>query len=275
MFKVAISAGHYLYTIKHCVKELDPNETREWVLNDRIADKLEKLLAKYEGIAVLRLDDTNGKKAVSNEKRAQLANDWGADLYLAIHHNAAFSGEKTFSGGGIVAFIHNKNAKPGAAEWQKAFYDASIKHTGLKGNRATPLAKAALYECGAPNCPAVLMECGFMDSTVDVPIILSDEFASNMAKAFAEVIVKRSGAVKKDTTGTFGEAVVTLPILGFNSRGEAVRMLQSLLNAHGASLSVDGSYGPATKKAVIAFQIENNLEADGYCGPVTWSAVLT
>ena len=114
-----------------------------------------------------------------------------------------------------------------------------------------------------------------MDSTVDVPIILSDEFASNMAKAFAEVIVKRSGAVKKDTTGTFGEAVVTLPILGFNSRGEAVRMLQSLLNAHGASLSVDGSYGPATKKAVIAFQIENNLEADGYCGPVTWSAVLT
>lgn len=272
MFKVAISAGHYLYTPKQCDKSLDPKETREWVLNDRIADKLENLLAKYDGIAVLRLDDTNGKKSVSNEKRAQLANDWGADLYLAIHHNAA---NKVFNGGGIVAYIHSKNAKKGAAEWQKAFYDAAIKYTGLKGDRATPLAKAALYECGAPKSPAVLMELGFMNSTVDVPIILSEEFANNIAKAFTEVIVKRSGAVKKGTTGTFGEAVVTLPILGLNSRGETVRALQSLLNVHGASLSVDGSYGPATKKAVMNFQTENNLEVDGYCGPATWSAVLT
>ncbi len=269
MFKVAISAGHYLGTPgKRCSTELDPNETREWWLNDRIADKLEKLLAEYNSIEVLRLDDTTGKKSVSNEERARIANNWKADLYLAIHHNAT---NVVFSGGGIVAYIHNKNAKSGASEWQKAFYDACIKYTGLKGNRSNPLPKAALYECGAPNCVSVLMELGFMTSTVDVPIILTDDYAAKIAKALAEVIVERCGASKKASNG----AVVTLPILVRNSRGESVRALQSLLNLHGATLSVDGSYGPATEKAVKAFQTKNGLAVDGKCGPATWGAILT
>lgn len=268
MFKLAISAGHYLGNPKRCHKSLDPNETREWWLNDRIADKLEKNLSEYNGIEVLRLDDTTGKKSVSNEERARIANNWTADLYLAIHHNAA---NKVFNGGGITAYIHSTNSKPGASDWQKAFYDACIKHTGLKGNRATPLAKKSLYECGAPNCASVLMELGFMNSTQDVPVILTDDYATKIAKALAEVIVERSGASKKVSNG----AVVTLPILVRNSRGESVRALQSLLNMHGANLSVDGSYGPATEKAVKAFQTENKLEADGKCGPITWSAILT
>lgn len=148
-------------------------------------------------IEVLRLDDTTGKKNISNEERARIANNWKADLYLAIHHNAS---DIIFSGGGISAYIHSTNAKPGAAERQKAFYDACIKYTGLKGNRATPLAKKALYECGAPNCPSVLMELGFMDSTVDVPIILTDAYATKIAEAIAEVVIEKSGATKKKRT---------------------------------------------------------------------------
>ena len=268
MFKLALSAGHYLGNPKRCHKSLDPNETREWWLNDRIADKLEKLLAEYNDIEVLRLDDTTGKKNVSNEERARIANNWKADFYLAIHHNAA---DKVFNGGGISAYIHSTNAKPGAAEWQKALYDSCIKYTGLKGNRATPLAKAKLYECGAPNCASVLMELGFMDSTVDVPIILTDDYATKIAKALAEVIVERCGAKKKASN----EAVVTLPILGRNSSGEPVRALQCLLDMHGATLSVDGNFGPATEKAVKAFQTKKGLTADGKCGPITWKAMLT
>ena len=38
MFKIAYCAGHYRYTAgKRLPKELDKNETREWVLNDRVA----------------------------------------------------------------------------------------------------------------------------------------------------------------------------------------------------------------------------------------------
>ena len=219
-FKVALSAGHYLGTAgKRCPRELDPAETKEWVLNDRIVDKLEKILSEYSDIEVLRLDDTTGKKYISNDERARIANAWGANLYLAIHHNAA---NKIFNGGGIVAYIHSTNAKPGAAEWQKAFYDACIKHTGLKGNRATPLAKKALYECGAPNCPSVLMELGFMDSTVDVPIILTDAYATKIAEAIAEVVIEKSGAAKKKRT------LYRVQVGAFSKEAYAEEMLKKL-----------------------------------------------
>ena len=42
---IALDAGHGLYTAgKRCLKALDAKETREWVLNDRIVDKLQKML---------------------------------------------------------------------------------------------------------------------------------------------------------------------------------------------------------------------------------------
>jgi hypothetical protein len=48
MFKLALSAGHYLYEAgKRCLKSIDTNETREWWLNDRIADRIQVLLSEY------------------------------------------------------------------------------------------------------------------------------------------------------------------------------------------------------------------------------------
>lgn len=187
--KIALTAGHYRYTSgKRCMKKLDPNETREWVLNDRIADKVEKLLSQYDGYELIRTDDTTGEKAIEVKDRTKAANDFGADIYISIHHNAGILGGK---GGGIVAYVYNKTKKSATLEWQKELYDSLIKHTGLKGNRATPLAKANFQECRETVMPAVLLELGFMDSATDVPIILSEEYADNCAKAIVEVIVKK------------------------------------------------------------------------------------
>ena len=190
-FKLAISAGHYLYTSgKRCLKSLDPNETREWVLNDRIADKIESLLKGYEGIEILRLDDTTGQKSIELKERSDASNKWGADFYLSIHHNAGVSGG---SGGGIVAYIYNGSVSNITKEWQKEIYDELIRLTGLKGDRAEPLARANLHECREPIAPAVLLELGFMDSSTDVPIILTEDFANKCAKACVNIIVKKAG----------------------------------------------------------------------------------
>lgn len=219
MFKLAISAGHGLGTPgKRCLKSLDTNETREWWLNNRVADKLEKILAEYDGIAVLRVDDTNGTKDVALSDRTNKANAWGADFYLSIHHNAGINGGK---GGGIVAFAYT-NPKAASLEWQKALYDSAIKHTGLKGNRATPLAKANLHEVRETKMPAVLMECGFMDSATDVPIILTEAYADKLAKAFAEVIIAKSGATKKART------LYRVQVGAFENRANAEAILKEL-----------------------------------------------
>lgn len=53
MFKIAIDAGHYLGTSgKRVLESLDPKEIREWVLNDRVASKVESLLEGYTGYAL-------------------------------------------------------------------------------------------------------------------------------------------------------------------------------------------------------------------------------
>lgn len=197
MFKLAISAGHYLGTPgKRCDKSLDPNETREWVLNDRVADKLEKMLAEYDGIEILRVDDTTGKREVTLKERTDKANEWGADYYIAIHFNAGVNGG---NGGGIVIFVYT-NPQAASVELQKALYDSMIKHGGLKGNRATPLARKNLHEVRETRMPACLCELGFMDSATDVPVILTEEYADNMAEAIAEVVIEKSGAKKKART---------------------------------------------------------------------------
>lgn len=199
-FKLALSAGHYMNTAgKRCLKSLDKNETREWWLNDRIADKIQSQLSAYDGIEILRLDDTTGKTDVSLTTRSDNSNKWGADFYLAIHHNAGIHGG---SGGGIVAYIYNGTVSAVTKEWQKELYNELIRLTGLKGNRATPLAASNLHECREPYAPAVLLELGFMDSKVDVPIILTDDFATKCATACVNVIVKRAGLKKKTTQTT-------------------------------------------------------------------------
>ncbi len=54
------------------------------------------------------------------------------------------------------------------------------------------------------------------------------------------------------------------------SRGNEVRNIQTRLKDWGYYKgNVDGIYGTATKKAVIAFQKKHGITADGVCGPKT------
>ena len=199
-FKLALSAGHGIYTAgKRCLKSIDPNETREWWLNDRIADRIEVLFKDYEGIEVKRLDDTTGQKDVALKARSDAANAWKADFYLAIHHNAGINGG---TGGGITAYTYNGSVPQATLDWQKDLYNELIKLTGLKGNRSNGCSRANLHECREPYMHAVLLELGFMDSRTDVPIILTQDFAYKCAQACVNVIVRRAGIKKKTTTTT-------------------------------------------------------------------------
>jgi len=57
--------------------------------------------------------------------------------------------------------------------------------------------------------------------------------------------------------------------------GTLVRELQTLLNAYGAHLAVDGSFGPATEAAVRAYQASRDLIIDGIAGDQTFTALRT
>ncbi len=63
----------------------------------------------------------------------------------------------------------------------------------------------------------------------------------------------------------------SLPTIARGATGPAVRMAQQRLNAHGATLAVDGIFGPLTDAATRAFQTAVHIEVDGIIGPITWS----
>ncbi len=60
------------------------------------------------------------------------------------------------------------------------------------------------------------------------------------------------------------------PVLYEGDSGSVVVELQQILNTKGFRLIVDGYFGPATKSAVVKFQRQNGLTADGIVGPLTW-----
>ena len=57
-------------------------------------------------------------------------------------------------------------------------------------------------------------------------------------------------------------------LLKKGSKGDEVKKLQESLN-----ITVDGDFGPATELAVMRFQAQQGLEADGIVGPKTFSKI--
>lgn len=62
-----------------------------------------------------------------------------------------------------------------------------------------------------------------------------------------------------------------MPVLKEGSKGEAVRFVQEIVKAE----PIDGSFGPITKKCVMVYQRDKNIEVDGIVGPQTWIAIIT
>ena len=56
--------------------------------------------------------------------------------------------------------------------------------------------------------------------------------------------------------------------------GNNVRWMQFQLNKAGFTCAIDGSFGPKTASALIAYQTARGLDPDGSCGPATRAALL-
>lgn len=195
MAKIAIDAGHGLYTEgKRCLKSLDKNETREWVLNDRVADALATYL-QSAGHTVKRVDDTDGSTDISLANRVKAANAWGADFYCSVHHNAGVNGG---SGGGLVVYTYTSPSAK-SVQAQNAIYKHSLNRANLKGNRYDGTLTANFYVIRHTNMPAVLIECGFMDSKTDIKYILDPAWSKKMALGIAEGICEVFGGTVKTT----------------------------------------------------------------------------
>jgi peptidoglycan hydrolase-like protein with peptidoglycan-binding domain len=63
------------------------------------------------------------------------------------------------------------------------------------------------------------------------------------------------------------------PVLRKGDTGEAVTQLQTLLNAQGSNLTVDGIFHATTLASVISLQQRHGLPVSGIVGPETWQVL--
>lgn len=298
MFRIAYCAGHYLGTSgKRVPAALDEAQTREWVLNDRVADAFAQAATAYRDVELLRTDDPVGVQSVTIAQRTKKANLWDADLYLDMHHNAGINLGK---GGGVVAFCYPGSQK--GKTYRDAIYQAVIAAGGLRGNRAQPLQEKAFDSLRLSKMPAVLVEYGFMDSAVDYPVISQDSYAQAVGKATMEAVAKVAGLEKRAVTDSYtreqfvrdvqkaigakvdgipGPETLSKTVTVSSEKNEThpvVRYIQQRLEALGYTSvgKIDGIAGPKFTAALKAFQRDNDCWTDGEATArnKTWRCLL-
>ena len=245
MAKIAIDAGHGLYTAgKRCLAALDSAQTREWVLNNRIANELGRLLTNA-GHQIKRIDDTDGSSDISLANRVKAANAWGADFYISVHHDAVGNG-KVFTGGGTTVYVSN-GCSAKSKQAQASIYKHAMNRAKLPGdNRSNGKRSANFYVIRYTKMPACLIECGFMDSAKDVPYILTAEWANKMALGIAEGICEVfGGSVNASAPSTpVKEQATAKP-----ATKPAAKPATKPASNKPAELDDDGSWGEKTTRA--------------------------
>ena len=282
MIKIAIDAGHGLYTAgKRCAKELNEKETREWIINNAVAKKVVDLLKNYD-CEVIRTDDIMGITDVSLESRCKKANDFGADVFISIHHNS--TSNTTDNATGVEVYCC-KNPPKNTIDFRDTIYKEVIKQNNNKGNRADGTREENFYVLKHTKMSAVLVENGFMNNKKDVDLILSDDYQSKTAAGIVNALVKFLNLKNKDTVVAKNKTTlkqtsnstinISLNLLKNNVQSNQVKTIQILLNYKiKANLAVDGVFGSKTYAAVSKFQSNKKIKVDGIVGIETWNVLL-
>jgi len=162
---------------------------KDIVLN--VAKKLKSILINdYENVSIQMTRDSD--VFVELNKRANLANDWGANYFVSIHVNAG-------GGHGFESYIYNGNVSSNTINYRSIIHDEIISQLGFYDRGKKEANFAVLRET---NMPAILLENLFIDNKEDANWLKSDENLKRLAIATAEGIAKALKLKKKTSTDT-------------------------------------------------------------------------
>jgi len=157
--------------------------TNEGAVWNEIAKILLKKLDAYNCEVKL----CNMSQTLTN--RAAEAKLWGADVYIAMHSNAAGSANAGARG---VEVYYDPNK--GAATKRLA-QDVLDELATLFTNRGLRTS-TKLIDCYKPSMPSIIGECGFHDNLNDAKLILNNK--DKIAGLYCKALVKYLGLKKKD-----------------------------------------------------------------------------
>lgn len=229
------------------------------------------------------------------------ANEWGADLFVSIHFNKACDSYNGALGSEVCVYSTHEIAQ----RVTDALGGLGFKNRGQK-------IRKELYELRNTSMKAMIVETCFVEATEDVELY-KNLGADTIGKAIAEAIANgkatentttpqkqeaskpQSTVVKADnwvrrlqqecnTQGFSNQSVDGIPgsntlkgcpTLKKGASGNITKLLQEKLVYLGYSTNgVDGIFGSGTRNAVVKFQSDNGLGADGIVGRNTWNKLI-
>lgn len=189
--KIGLDAGHGLRTSG----KQTPDGIKEWTLNDKVRDKVVKILSSYD-CEIINTDNNEGYTDESLASRLSKYMNAGVKAFVSIHHNA-YNG-KWNNATGVEVYVDNGGTKQDY-KLANCIYNRLVKNTGLRGRGVK---EYGFWVINQDRIPAVLVEGGFMDGTNDYKVITSDVGQTAYAKAVAEGLIEFLGLKKKTTSST-------------------------------------------------------------------------
>lgn len=169
--KIFVDPGHG-GTDPGNISHIHGQQIREADLNRSIAKKLAKSL--QDKGATVQIADTN--TYIGLYERAQLARNFGANLFISVHNNSA-----TATASGVETWWFNPMSKSMA----KKTNDAIASSTGAK-NRGAKWGNYVVTRY--QDFPAMMIECGFMTNQSELTNLLNDSYQQKIADSSANAV---------------------------------------------------------------------------------------
>ena len=221
-------------------------------LNLEVAMKVKKKLeAKNIDVKMSRESD----EFIKLGERANMANQYGADVFVSIHQNSA----DAESAHGIETYYHpNKGMYEPLA---KDIQDNAINQTGARNRGVKSSNLAVLRES---NMPSSLFESGFVSNLQEYNKLINPAYQDKLATGIVEGIetylknniqldgqdlpVINTGVVTTDGLNVRSGVGTSYPVIGTLSNGNKVDIVETIDGWH--KIKYKGSYGYVSGKYI-------------------------
>ena len=291
--KIAVRGGH-------CPNVPGSRGIIDELKEDRLVKNAVIKYLNQMGVRVLDVTppDSTSSSSADLSYGVNKANNWGADLFVSIHFNNAYS---TYNGAlGTEVCVYSEYDIAGRVINKMA--SLGFRNRGQK-------VRTGLYELKHTSMKTMIVEVCFVEATEDVALYKKVGY-DYIGKTIAESLVNRNSGVTPTPTPTpepvptptpqptsknydswiarlqeecnkqgFSNQKVdgitgpnTLngsPMVRRGARGNITKLIQEKLG-----ISADGIFGANTEVAVKNYQRTNGLSVDGIVGRNTWRKLL-
>jgi N-acetylmuramoyl-L-alanine amidase len=173
------------------------NGLTEAALNLSLALDIRRILTtEYEGAEIKMTRETD--VFVTLGERARLANEWGADYFVSIHHNASASHVYY----GFETYVHD-NASTASIAYQNVMHSTIMQAMGDQAMKDLGKKRANFAVLRETNMPAILTENGFLDHNIDAAKLKTTSFKDALARGHANGLAQALGIKKKPSVYEF------------------------------------------------------------------------